>query len=171
MRNSLSVLALVVALFPTTVLDASQAASAPQAGTSVPVTVEVTTSGLERTPEPVVISLIGIDASRPVTPFDIERATKRLDLLPASLGTRMTFAPGARRSTLVAEVSERPRYPVQLPFLIGIGSRLLFSEELVADFGNRERSILLQHRQNLTINRIHENLRARFRSAVGAPEI
>ena len=159
--TGLFTLALAVALPAHTAAQAP----VPRQATATPTLVDVTVTGTTRIPEPVVVDLVALEVRQPLTTGDLLRATNRLDLLPATLTTRLRYDVGSdRRATVAATVTERPRYPTAVPDVAGIATRVLFSRELRADFAH-----LLNRGDLMTAGWRWSRNRPRVQVLVGTP--
>jgi len=99
------------------------------------------TVGVNRTRQPVVAAVVGLQPGAVLTPALLSRAAKRLDELPSASATRLQFRPlEGGRAELEAAVVERPTLPSGIVPLVVTAARALLHGELRVDAAAPTRS-------------------------------
>jgi hypothetical protein len=87
----------------------------------------------------VVRSRAGVEPRTTLSLARLDRAARRLTLLPGASASRVTFAPRGGAGAVNLIVEERPRAPNDWTDWAAIGGRAIFSDELKVSFANLTR--------------------------------
>ncbi len=89
--------------------------------------------GLSRTRHTVVEDVLGLARESTLTTSDVDRARRRLSLLPTATSSRISYRPRAGRADVEVAVSERPLLATDIGHLAGAGIRAVTERTLQID--------------------------------------
>jgi hypothetical protein len=91
----------------------------------------VTISGARRTPQPVLMHLIGLEPRTVLSPDAFSRAARRLSDAPTAASTRLVYVPGADdRVAVSAAIAERDAFPHEPFVLAALAAHSVVADEL-----------------------------------------
>jgi hypothetical protein len=94
----------------------------------------VTVRGIDRTPEPVVVGLLGLEPNQQLTRTALTRAERRLDDLPVATAGSVQYMPtGNGRATVSAAIRERTLLPSGWTGWASVGLRAVFDRLIQVD--------------------------------------
>ena len=99
--------------------------------------------GLSRTRHAIVEDVVGLEPSALLTASDLERARRRMSLLPATMSSRISYRPRSGRAAVDVAVSERPLVALDTAHWVRAGIRAATDRTVRLDVssptGNGER--------------------------------